>query len=158
MEKERIIGILEFFRDADKLIADNNLTIQDLEDQHYNSASAIRITGMPGGKGVPSNPVEQMAVQSICQNAAQEISYLRTQNERMQQVKLEIRRSLDSLSYSQRTILMKFYIEGLYWAKIAMQMHFSVRQCKNIRNTALRNLAERFSHNAVIATYYFPEF
>lgn len=157
MEKEQVIAALEFFRDADKLIADNNLATQDLEDQHYNSAGAIRINGMPGGKGVPSNPVERMAVQSIYQNAAKEIGYLKLQNEQIQQVKLEIRREIDSLNYQQRTILMKFYIEQLYWAKIARQVHFSVRQCKNIRNTALRNLAERFSRNAVITAYHFPE-
>lgn len=157
MEKEQVIAILEFFRDAENRIADNHGAMRDIEEQYYHSASGIHISGMPVGKGVPSNPVEQMALHSIDRNARQQLCYLRLQNSRIQAVKLEIRREMDKLSYQQRAILTKFYIEHLYWAKIARQVHFSVRQCKNIRNAALRNLGKYFSANPVISAYSFPE-
>ena len=157
MEKEQVIAVLEFYRDADRQIRENQWEIRELEARYYDSAGSSPAGERISGKGRISNTVERMAMKSIGENVSGEIRYLEQQNETIRRVKLEIRKELDTLTSLQRRILLKFYIEGIYWSKIAMQVHFCVRQCKRIRDSSLRKLSVRFFSNPIISDYFFQK-
>ena len=60
MKQERVIAILDFYRDIDKTVTMNERVIRNLEDQYYSTLGAVNSDGMPHGKGGVSNPVERV--------------------------------------------------------------------------------------------------
>ena len=62
MKQERVIAILDFYRDIDKTVTMNERVIRNLEDQYYSTLGAVNSDGMPHGKGGVSNPVERVVL------------------------------------------------------------------------------------------------
>ena len=56
MKQERVIAILDFYRDIDKTVTMNERVIRNLEDQYYSTLGAVNSDGMPHGKGGVSYP------------------------------------------------------------------------------------------------------
>lgn len=51
MKQERVIAILDFYRDIDKTVTMNERVVRNLEDQYYSTLGAANSDGMPHGKG-----------------------------------------------------------------------------------------------------------
>ena len=47
MKQERVIAILDFYRDIDKTVTMNERVIRNLEDQYYSTLGAVNSDGMP---------------------------------------------------------------------------------------------------------------
>lgn len=47
MNREKVIVILRYYRDADKAIKMNERVIKNLEDQYYSTLGAVNSDGMP---------------------------------------------------------------------------------------------------------------
>jgi len=156
MNKGKAIAILKFYRDVDKTIRLNERVIKDLEDQYYNSVGSVNMDGMPHGKGGTSSPVER-TVLNIPRSVTRTIRELEHDNDKLERIKAEILHELNRLNYHQKAVILGFYISGLQWEQISEQAHYSPRQCRNIRDTALDRLTKRFSSNRAIANYRFPE-
>jgi hypothetical protein len=156
MNKGKAIEILKFYRDVDKAISLNERVINDLEDQYYNSVGAVNMDGMPHGKGGTSSPVET-TVLHIPRSASRTIREMERENGKLEKIKSEILHELNRLNYHQKAVILGFYIRGLQWEQISEQTHYSPRQCRNIRDTALDRLTKRFTSNRMIANYRFPE-
>lgn len=73
--------------------------------------------------------------------------------EEYKRLKIEILREVSQLPYKQKAILIDKYINDLRWTKVAHLNHYSTRQCKNIRNTALQSLKKAFQNNETIMNY-----
>lgn len=73
--------------------------------------------------------------------------------EAYKRLKIEILREVSQLPYKQKAILIDKYINDLRWTKVAYLNHYSTRQCKNIRNTALQSLKKAFQNNETIMEY-----
>lgn len=73
--------------------------------------------------------------------------------EEYKRLKIEILREVSQLPYKQKAILIDKYINDLRWTKVAYLNHYSTRQCKNIRNTALQSLKKAFQNNETIMNY-----
>ena len=143
-----IVKVLAYFRDIPKQMKINNGIIQDLEDQHYNTLKGVQLDGMPKGKGRVSNPVEQ-TVLSVPEGVWETIESLQRENRKLEKVQKEITEELLKLEYRERKIVYEFYIYEHSWEKISRGF-YSVRQCKNIRNAALKKLGQIFRANTII--------
>lgn len=155
MNKEKVIQIVEFYRDAEKAVRLNERIIKNLEDQYYISISGINLDELPHGKSIVSNPIERV-VMNIPKTVSNTIKDLKKQNDKFCKVKAEILKEMNCLTFSQKTIIFDFYIHGYQWERISGQINYSVRQCKNIRNRAVEKLAKRFGINKLILSCHFP--
>lgn len=156
MEREKVIAILRFYRDIPKSIKLNEREIRSIEDQYYTTLDAVSTTGAPGGKGGISNPVEKAALR-IPNAISRSLEILNRENDWLERIGIEIRAAIDRLNYSEKTIILGFYIEGQKWERISARVNYSPRQCKNIRNRALSRLAKLFAQNPAILKFPFPE-
>lgn len=156
MKQERVIAILDFYRDIDKTVTMNERVIRNLEDQYYSTLGAVNSDGMPHGKGGVSNPVERVVL-NIPQSVSDTIANMRRENEKLTAIKGEILSELNALNYREKAVIYDFYIDGLQWERLSQRVNYSPRQCRNIRNIALDRLAKRFEQNKRISRYVFPE-
>lgn len=156
MDKEKAIKILEFYRTIDKDFQFNMRIINDLEDRYYPGIKATVIDGLPRSGSNTSSAVET-AVLNIPETVFNTLKELEEQNRKLCKLKTEILKELNTLNHVSRVIIMAFYIEGQQWAQITGQVHYSERQCKNIRDNALEKLRVRFYKNKVISAYKFPQ-
>lgn len=156
MEKEKAIKILEFYRTIDKDFQFNQRIIKDLEDRYYPSIGVAKIDGLPKSKGSTSSPVEAIVL-NVPDTVFNTMKELEARNKKLCKLKTEILKEINTLKHVSRVVIIGFYIEGQQWAQITGQVHYSERQCKNIRDNALELLAIRFARNKVIVNYDFPQ-
>lgn len=140
MKQERVIAILDFYRDIDKTVTMNERVIRNLEDQYYSTLGAVNSDGMPHGKGGVSNPVERVVL-NIPQSVSDTIANMRRENEKLTAIKGEILSELNALNYREKAVIYGFYIDGLQWERLSQRVNYSPRQCRNIRNIALERIA-----------------
>ena len=143
-----IVGVLSRFRDIPNQIKINNKIIKDIEEQHYNALKSVQMDGLPKGSGKVSSLVEQAAL-NIPDGVKRALEKLEIENKRLNDLYEEITKELSKLEYREKKIIYEFYIYEYKWEKIARGF-YSVRQCKNIRNGALRKLRDLFEENEVI--------
>ena len=86
VNREKVIVILHYYRDADKAIKMNERVIKNLEDQYYSTLGAVNSDGMPHGKGTTSNPVERVVL-NIPGSVSRTIDRLRREREETERVK-----------------------------------------------------------------------
>lgn len=156
VNREKVIVILHYYRDADKAIKMNERVIKNLEDQYYSTLGAVNSDGMTHGKGTTSNPVERVVL-NIPGSVTRTIDRLRRENEETERVKAEIAEELKCLNYTEKALVLGFYINGEQWERLSARVNYSPRQCRNIRAVALDRLAKRFAVNKTISRYRFPE-
>ena len=156
MNKEQVIVILHYYRDADKAIKMNERVIKNLEDQYYSTLGAVNSDGMPHGKGTTSNPVERVVL-NIPHSVTRIIDRLRREINETGKIKEEIAGELNRLNYTEKALVWGFYIEGEQWERLSARVNYSPRQCRNIRAAALDRLARYFGGNEIISQYRFPE-
>lgn len=130
MKQERVIAILDFYRDIDKTVTMNERVIRNLEDQYYSTLGAVNSDGMPHGKGGVSNPVERVVL-NIPQSVSDTIANMRRENERLTVIKGEILSELNALNYREKAVIYGFYIDGLQWERLSQRVNYSPRQCRN---------------------------
>lgn len=68
----------------------------------------------------------------------------------LQNLKTQILQEVSRLNLKEKSIIFDYYIHGMKWEQVAEQNSYSARQCKNIRNAAIKNLSERFENNPYI--------
>lgn len=143
-----IVGVLSRFRDIPKQIKINDKIIRDIEEQHYNTLKSVQLDGLPKGSGKVSSLVEQMAL-SVPEGVRRALDKLEGENKKLNDLYEEIVKEITKLEYREQKIIYEFYVYEYKWEKIARGF-YSVRQCKNIRNVALRKLEDLFEGNDVI--------
>lgn len=156
MNRNKVIAILHYYRDAEKTIKTNERVIKNLEDQYYSTLGAVNSDGMPHGKGTTSNPVEQVVL-NIPRSVTRTIERLRRENREISDIKEEIAAEMKCLNYTEKALVLGFYIDGEQWERLSARVNYSPRQCRNIRAAALDRLAKLFEANETISRYRFPE-
>lgn len=155
-EREKVIAILEYYRDIDKSVKLNNRVIADLENQYYTTLGAVNMDGMPHGKGGVSSPVERVVL-NIPASVTKTIEDLTHDSDEMLKIKAEILSEINRLTYYEKAVVLEFYIGGEQWEQVSQRLNYSPRQCKNIRNNALDRLAVYFAKNKAVSRYRFPQ-
>lgn len=72
----------------------------------------------------------------------------------LKRLKVEVTKEVARLEYIQKKIIFDFYINNLKWKQIARNQNYSIRQCQNIRDLAVKNLIVLFNDNDVIKETY----
>lgn len=156
MDKEKVIFLLEFYKDIDGEVKSYKNVIGNLEDQYYNPLAAIQCDGQPKGKYNISRQTENMAL-NIPDNIRIVMREYETKVEELQALKTEILKEISKLKLKEKCIVFDFYINNLKWERVAVRNHYSERQCKNIRDNAIEALVQRFGNNKIISRFNIPE-
>lgn len=147
-----VVAIVEYCRDIPQTIKLNRRVITNLEDMYYLPKSASQLDGMPKSKNSISKLTEEIAL-NIPDGVNETIRSLIVKNERLDRLNKEILKEIQGLEYREHKVIYDFYIMNYNWEKIARGF-YSVRQCKNIRNQALKKLQKKFEDNIYIHNYF----
>ena len=107
---------------------------------------------MPKAKNHISKLTEDIAL-NVPDGVSETIRNLNIKNERLDTLYKEILKEIQSLEYREHKVIYDFYLMNYRWEKIARGF-YSVRQCKNIRNEALKKLQKKFEKNIYIKNYF----
>lgn len=152
MEKGRVIELLEYYKDIDGEVSIYRKIISDLTDQYYNPIGAIQCDGLPKGKNNISRQTENMAL-NIPDYVSGEIREYKAKVQQLQALKAQILQEVSRLKLKEKRIIFDFYMHNLKWEQVAVRNSYSERQCKNIRDTALETLSQRFEKNQIISQF-----
>ena len=152
MEKGRVIELLEYYKDIDGEVSIYRKIISDLTDQYYNPIGAIQCDGLPKGKNNISRQTENMAL-NIPDYVSGEIREYEAKVQQLQALKAQILQEVSRLKLKEKRIIFDFYMHNLKWEQVAVRNSYSERQCKNIRDTALETLSQRFEKNQIISQF-----
>lgn len=155
MNKTTVIKYLKYSRGIDDEIKIKRNIVEDLE-MCYDTSAAVNYDGMPKGQNHISNPTEKTAM-NIPDYVRKEIREYTEEIEQLQKLKCEIVKEVLRLSLKQKQVIMMFYFQDLRWVQIADLLHYSERQCKNIRNEAVERLLVIFQNNKTISNFKIKE-
>ena len=147
-----VIAIIEYCREIPQAIKLNKRVISNLEDMYYLPSSNSQLDGMPKAKNHISKFTEDIA-SNVPDGVSETIRNLNIKNERLDTLYKEILKEIQSLEYREHKVIYDFYLMNYRWEKIASGF-YSVRQCKNIRNEALKKLQKKFEKNIYISNYF----
>lgn len=147
-----VIAIIEYCREIPQAIKLNKRVISNLEDMYYLPSSNSQLDGMPKAKNHISKLTEDIAL-SVPDGVSETIRNLNIKNERLDTLYKEILKEIQSLEYREHKVIYDFYLMNYRWEKITRGF-YSVRQCKNIRNQALKKLQKKFKDNIYISNYF----
>ena len=149
MDKEKVIEILEFYKEIDGEISIYRRILRDYESQYYNTIGGMAADGQPKGQYHISRPVEAAAM-NIPEYVRGEMEQYKEKVKTLQRLKAEVLQEISRLKLKEKTIVFDYYIHGMKWEQVAERNHYSDRQCKNIRDTAVAKLADKFQNNDFI--------
>lgn len=152
MNKEKVIKILEFYKEIDGEISIYRRILHDYESQYYNTIDATVNDGQPKGQNHISRPVENAAM-NIPDDIREDMKNYEEKVRVLQRVKSQILQEISRLKLKEKTIIFDYYIYGMKWEQVAERNHYSDRQCKNIRDTAVDKLAEKFGNNEFLREF-----
>lgn len=151
MDKRKVIRLLEFFPDIDEEIKARKSAVVDLE-QYYNPISGIQYDGMPKGNYHGGSQTEKVAM-NMPYFISKEIRMYQKEIETLQKVKVEIIKEVSKLNLKHKKVIFGFYFHNMKWEQVAERTNYSDRQCKNIRDEALKKLLAGFKKNRVLVEY-----
>ena len=152
MDKGKVIKILEFYKEIDGEICLYRRILHDYESQYYDTICATVNDGQPKGQNHISRPVESAAM-NIPDYVREEMEEYEEKVRVLQRMKSQILQEISRLKLKEKTIIFDYYIYGMKWEQVAERNHYSDRQCKNIRDTAVDKLAEKFENNEFLKEF-----
>lgn len=155
MDKEKVIEVLEYYKEIDGEISIYRRIITDYENQYYNPIGAIASDGLPKGKNHISRQTENMAL-NIPDYVRDDMRGYEEKVKALQILKSQILQEISRLKLKEKTVIFDYYIYGMKWEQVAERNHYSDRQCKNIRDAAVEKLAAKFQNNAYICGFKKP--
>ncbi len=129
MEYKEAEKIIEYYNQIDADIKTQKKFLQDIDNQYGAD---------PPGDIKQYQEKLQQKIKDIC-------TYRRA-----------IINEINSLDVIEKDIIIKHYFEERIWSNVAVQVNYSIRQCKNIRHRAISKLRFLFENNADIKRI-FPE-
>lgn len=132
MTKEQLRAYRDIKLERDKLA----LMIEEVEAVLYSPRSQ-RLDGMPRGGSAPGSLVEEAAVKhtELLERYRQKVAELSA-------ALVEIENAIEVLDSRERTLVRLYYIQGLTWEEVCVDMSYSWRQVHRIHAKALEILKE----------------
>lgn len=151
IDEKGVVAILTFYRNIDGETRFYRDIVSELES-YYDTIGGQSLDGMPKGKNHISNMVEAVAL-NVPEGTAEAISGYEAKITELQALKVEILKEISCLEYRLKSIVTDYYLHGLKWEQVSTRNHYSERQCKNIRDTAVKSLVKPFGANRIIAGF-----
>lgn len=155
MERENVIKILKFYNDIDGHISFARSALKENEEMYYGLHGGSTFGSAAPKTNKISNPTET-AVLNIPDSTSKFMSELRSEIERLNELKAAIFTEVCKLPLVEKNILTYFYFKGFQWVQISSRVHYSETQCKKIRNKALEKLGGFFEQNELIKNFNYP--
>ncbi|MGN0108225.1 MAG: hypothetical protein ACI4A5_11095 [Hominilimicola sp.] len=159
MEYVKAERIVKFYNEIDEEIKVQMKFIKDIDDTYYSTVGAQIINGMPSGKNKKMNPTELRAI-NIPEDIHRDYMNYQKRLRDLCACRSAILQEINKLNIREKQIIIAFYFEGRKWEQIKAQLHYSIRQCKNIRRHAIYILSHNFDENPIIKNFFddYPEF
>ena len=129
MTKER----LRTYRDLRRELRQIERKVEAIETSLY-SPKIPRLTGMPAAPG-NGNTKEDMVAEHL-----ELLDHYKAKQAELAAEQLAIETSIDSLPYRERTMLRLYYIDGLTWEDVCVQMNYCWSRVHQIHAAALQKL------------------
>lgn len=149
MEYKEAEKIVKYYNEIDTDIKLHMKWVKDIDDRYYVGIGAQVIDGLPHALNKISNPTELIAL-SVPNDVKFQQEYHQQRIRDLCACRAAILDEIDKLSAIEKAVITKFYHEGLKWEQVKLQVHYSIKQCKNIRRHGIYVLANRFESNAAI--------
>lgn len=145
MKNSEVEAILEFYKNID---LDIKVTSEWLEryNMPYDTRGAVNYDGMPHGSSM-TDRIGLLATSLAASDNLETVRELENRVKELKKLRTEILKEISTLSPVHKAIVDSFYIRGQKWERIAEQINYSVRQCKNIRCVALEVLGGKLARN-----------
>ena len=154
MEREKVKEILKYFADIEGHLEWVRRGVKSFEEQYYGLHSS-GLGGAPSKTNKISNPTES-AVLNVPDSVREKIDGWRAEIKQLHSLQTEIINEIGKLPLVEKTILFDFYIKKRQWVQISSSVHYSITQCKKIRNRALKKLGDLFDKNELIKNFNYP--
>ena len=105
MSKERVIELLEYYKDIDGEVKIYRKILEDLTDQYYNPLSAIQCDGLPKGKYSISRQTENMVL-NIPDYVSGEMRDYEERVATLQNLKAQILQEVSRLKLKEKSIIL----------------------------------------------------
>ena len=155
MNKGKVLKLLALFPEINGEINTRRSIISDLE-QYYNPIQGVGYSDTTKGKYANSNQTERIAM-NIPDYVRGDIQQYKNEIGDLQKVKVEILKEVARLTMKQKNVIFGYYFNKMKWEQVAVWMHYSERQCKNIRDGAVERLLKGFENNRVLSEYDIKE-
>jgi hypothetical protein len=152
MEEERVIAILEYYKNIDGEISFYRKLIKNDEDTYYNTIGAVASDGLPHGKNNISRITENAAM-NVPDGVLENMQENEKKISELCQLKAQIIREISRLEFKEKSVIYDFYINNLKWEQVSVRNHYTERQCRNIRDKAIGSLIPKFQKNIYIASF-----
>ena len=131
MTKERLREYRDLKREKEQL----EQKLEAIEAALY-YAKPQRLTGMP------SNPSAGNAMEDMAARHLELLDLYKEKLKRLDEELLAIEEAIDGLSSRERDVLRRYYIDGLTWEEVCVEVGYSWRQTHRIHAQALERLRE----------------
>lgn len=155
MERNKVIQILKFYNDIDGHIAFARSALEDYTDKYYDLRGGNSFGDILTKTNRISNPTES-AVLNIPDSARQKMNELNSEIERLERLQAAILTEIGKLPLVEKRIVTYFYFKSFQWVQISNKVHYSVTQCKKIRDRALEKLGIFFDKNYLVKNFNYP--
>lgn len=152
MGEERVIAILEYYKNIDGEISFYRKLIKNDEDTYYNTIGAVASDGLPHGKNNISRITENAAM-NVPDGVFENMQENEKKISELCQLKAQIIREISRLEFKEKSVIYDFYINNLKWEQVSVRNHYTERQCRNIRDKAIGSLIPKFQKNIYIASF-----
>ena len=132
MTKER----LRSYRDLRRELRQIERKVESIETALY-SPKIPRLTGMPSAPG-GGNTEEDLAAKHL-----ELLEYYEAKQAELITEQLAIEKAIEALPYRERTLLRLYYIDGLTWEEVCVNMNYVWSRIHEIHGMALRMLREK---------------
>ncbi|WP_427340634.1 sigma factor-like helix-turn-helix DNA-binding protein [Caloranaerobacter sp. DY30410] len=135
----------KYYRATEKLLYNYKMlkvSIENMKAEIEELKKESGITGInyEGEKTSETHKITQPTEEQSLRNITQE--YLLRKRIEITQNKIDrIDRALEGLNETERKIVVMRYIEGMQWFKIAYEVNYNERWCKELRKRAIEKLA-----------------
>ena len=129
MTKER----LRTYRDLLRELRQIERKVEAIESALY-SPKIPRLTGMPAAQS-GGNPKEDLAAKHL-----ELLDYYNSKKAELAAEQLAIEKAIEVLPYRERTLVRLYYIDGLTWEQVCVNMNYGWSQTHKIHSIALNML------------------
>lgn len=105
--------------------------------------SGCDLDGLPKGSGT-SDPTANMGIRIAENGDGDHIREIEACIEELRALRSDVFHAFIMLPYYQLMTICYYYLEGKRWVWISRKIGYSVRQCINIRDAAIKTLSKKF--------------
>lgn len=149
MKNSEVVKILKFYKWIDLDIKIAGEWIEKYE-AGYNPLGAVVYDGMPHGSNL-GDSTASLAMSMEEDGAKERVEATKRRITELKKIRTQIFKEISAMTAVHKVIICGLYLQGQKWDYIAEQIGYSVRQAKNIRCEALKDLGEKLARNRTVS-------